>query len=860
MRIILANGISNTIERKCPVRLGLRKTFHVVGLPHTKVDKQHFHCAFTSRIYNFCKAMMSLGHTVYLYAPEGSSAPCTEFIPVMTTEEQHRLLGVTQLVPLTPNVFWPGCKPAFACLNAKTIEGIKAREGKKDFICIIGGHSQKDIADAFPHITTVEFGIGYSGTFAKFRVFDSYSWMHTVYGSQDGKDDASRVDGKAFDAVIGHLHDPEDFKPSFEKSDYFLYIGRLTHRKGYQLAADVCKHLGVKLIVAGAEGDPPSYGEYVGLVGLEEKAKLMANAKAVFTPTQYIGPFENTHVEAMLCGTPVITTDWGVFTETVQHGVTGFRCRTFGEFVQAAQNCHKLSPEEIRLYAVDNFSIDRVKWQYEAYFDQLLELWHEGFYTKAQCPYDRYGKRYVNALNPLDSLEVNNLPFVSCWCPTYGRVECLKEAIQSFLNQDYKGPKELVILNDYEGQTLHLPEGLPDNIRLINVKEKIKPLGKKFNETIKLCKGDVLVCWDDDDIYLPNRISYSVANMPKGVMHTRYIITEDAKGHMEVSAIDHVNKWPVAHPTHAFTRELFDEVGGYTESDWVGVDQLFMRKLEAKFGGVYDQHVDLDDIFIIYRFGVNGIYNTSDCNIMSENTSDIVTTKLEEQVKNGVVPTGDIVITPGWKHDYVGIAKKIVEAHKIKMRPTMQHIYQRPEFGENWFTYPKLYSELVARTRDVGTIVEVGSWKGKSTAYLGVEVVNSGKKIKVFAVDTWKGSEAEAAHQNDPYVKSNTLYDLFVNNIAPINQHGPIITPFQCCSTEAAKHFTDKSLDCVFIDASHQYQDVCDDIAAWLPKVKPGGILAGHDYYGWPEVRRAVDDTLVHAKGTSEDCWIYEVL
>lgn len=857
--MILEKDTNSMIERKCSVRLGLRKTFHVVGLPHTKVDKQHFHCAFTSRIYNFCKAMMSLGHTVYLYAPEGSNAPCTELIPVMTTEEQYRLLGVTQLVPLTPNVFWPGCKPAFACLNAKTIERIKARQSKKDFICIIGGHSQKDIADALPHLTTVEFGIGYSGTFAKFRVFDSYSWMHTVYGAQDGKDDASRVDGKAFDAVIGHLHDPEDFKPSFEKSDCFLYIGRLAHRKGYQIAADVCKHLGVKLIVAGAEGDPPSYGEYVGLVGLEEKAKLMANAKAVFTPTQYIGPFENTHVEAMLCGTPVITTDWGVFTETVQHGVTGFRCRTFGEFIQAAQNCHKLSPGEIRNYAVDNFSIDRVKWQYEAYFDQLLELWHEGFYTKAQCPYDRYGKQYVNPILPLDSFKVNSLPFVSCWCPTYGRVECLKEAIQSFLNQDYQGPKELVILNDYEGQTLHLPKDLPDNIRVVNVKEHIKPLGKKFNETIKLCKGEVLVCWDDDDLYLPNRISYSVSNMANGVFHTRNMLAEYANGQRTVCDIDYKAGWPVAHPTHAITRKLFEEVGGYTESDWVGVDQLFMRKLEQKFGGWYAQEVALDDIFIIYRFGTNGLYNTSDCNIMTENTSDVVAKKLKEKADAGKVPTGDIIIVPGWKEDYVKIRQQLVTAKKESMKPLMQHIYNQPQFGENWFTFPKLYSGFINRLPEGGKMVEVGVWKGKSMAYLGVEAVNSKKDITIYAVDTWQGSPEEAAHQNDSFVKSGTLYDLFLENIKPINATKQVIHPIVGCSTSVAEQFEDGSLDIVFIDAAHDYDSVCQDIAAWLPKVKKGGILAGHDYWGWPEVKRAVDDTLKTAKGNNEDCWVYEV-
>lgn len=69
----------------------------------------------------------------------------------------------------------------------------------------------------------------------------------------------------------------------------------------------------------------------------------------------------------------------------------------------------------------------------------------------------------------------------------------------------------------------------------------------------------------------------------------------------------------------------------------------------------------------------------------------------------------------------------------------MNHIYEQPQFGENWFTYPNLYSRFVKELADGSKIVEVGSWKGKSVAYLAVEIINSGKGIKVDAIDTWKG-------------------------------------------------------------------------------------------------------------------------
>ena len=82
-------------------------------------------------------------------------------------------------------------------------------------------------------------------------------------------------------------------------------------------------------------------------------------------------------------------------------------------------------------------------------------------------------------------------------------------------------------------------------------------------------------------------------------------------------------------------------------------------------------------------------------------------------------------------------------------------------------------------------------------------------------------------------------------------------------SLDAVNFFEDKSLDFVFIDASHEYEDVKNDIVSWLPKIKHGGILAGHDYWSdpdsWPSVRKAVNDTLNNITSTDEGCWIYNV-
>lgn len=75
-----------------------------------------------------------------------------------------------------------------------------------------------------------------------------------------------------------------------------------------------------------------------------------------------------------MSGCPVITTDWGAYTETVVHGKTGFRCHTMAEFVEAVRSIGKIDPEACRKWAVANYSLDRVAVMYENYFRSLLEL------------------------------------------------------------------------------------------------------------------------------------------------------------------------------------------------------------------------------------------------------------------------------------------------------------------------------------------------------------------------------------------------------------------------------------------------------------------------------------------------------
>lgn len=188
---------------------------------------------------------------------------------------------------------------------------------------------------------------------------------------------------------------------------------------------------------------------------------------------------------------------------------------------------------------------------------------------------------------------------------------------------------------------------------------------------------------------------------------------------------------------------------------------------------------------------------------------------------------------------------------ELKGGKTIEHFYHLTE-GQDWFTFPALYRQMVRIAPAKAHFVEVGVWKGRSAAFMAVEIINSGKTILLDLVDTWEGSPE---HQDQEELA--TLYDTFLRNISPVRSYVNVV---RMDSIEAAKRYEDNSLDFVFIDAAHEYDAVKADIQAWLPKVKPGGFLAGHDYYPdehWSGVKMAVDEIFgVENIQTAEFCWL----
>lgn len=170
-----------------------------------------------------------------------------------------------------------------------------------------------------------------------------------------------------------------------------------------------------------------------------------------------------------------------------------------------------------------------------------------------------------------------------------------------------------------------------------------------------------------------------------------------------------------------------------------------------------------------------------------------------------------------------------------------------------WFNCPELYSDMVNTATDGAVFVEIGCWKGKSSSYMAEKIQLSGKKITFNCVDTWKGTTTESHHQKDPDVVNDRLMEVFHSNMSPF---AGLYRAIRTTSLEAAEMFANNSLDFVYIDASHEYQDVKNDITAWLPKVKSGGTIAGDDYNSH-NVKRAVNELLSNVKELNRFTWAY---
>jgi len=236
---------------------------------------------------------------------------------------------------------------------------------------------------------------------------------------------------------------------------------------------------------------------------------------------------------------------------------------------------------------------------------------------------------------------------VSCICPTYSRPHLLEETIESFLRQDFTGTKELIILNDYDKQELIFEH---PEVRVINTRDRFNTLGEKYNAMFDMAKGRYITPWEDDDIFLPHRISHAVDIMdtyefdyyklPWAFYWNDKAIT---------SIIDNI-----FYCTGMWSSELLKRSKGCdaVNSD---ADQSIEKKLKnCSHNYCLDHPKRVNDIFYIYRWG--GVTN----HLSGYGTGEIALLKAQQDLRKDQ-PTGRIELNPRWEMDYVEVCNNYLK-------------------------------------------------------------------------------------------------------------------------------------------------------------------------------------------------------
>jgi len=150
-------------------------------------------------------------------------------------------------------------------------------------------------------------------------------------------------------------------------------------------------------------------------------------------------------------------------------------------------------------------------------------------------------------------------------------------------------------------------------------------------------------------------------------------------------------------------------------------------------------------------------------------------------------------------------------------------------YGETVYNY--------ARECKGGVIVEIGSWKGRSTCYMA-HGSKQGNEVKVYAVDPFEGSD-----EHKEFLDGKSTFDEFITNIKKLKVDD-IITPMRMSSEEASKQINEP-VSMILIDGSHNYEDVKLDFEIWHPKLIKGGIIIFHDASsegGWEGPKKVVEE------------------
>ncbi len=229
---------------------------------------------------------------------------------------------------------------------------------------------------------------------------------------------------------------------------------------------------------------------------------------------------------------------------------------------------------------------------------------------------------------------------ISCVCLTYGRTALVEEAIESFRRQKYTGLTELIVLNDCPLQKLvHTPD-VP-GLFIVNKGTTYASLGEKFNAAVSLCSHPLIANWSEDDISLPDRL----------IRQTEFMAVSQKVAVVERTFwYDGWKKLQGCIPALLITREAFQALGGFpADRSFDVLEEFYRLALNENMVGTRGQKDEVPQIIV-------RIPADSPRVALRTETLAQFYSRIDQRIEDGMMPGGEIVVTPRWRTDYASLA------------------------------------------------------------------------------------------------------------------------------------------------------------------------------------------------------------
>ena len=321
--------------------------------------------------YNLARELQHRGHHVSVIGQQGSKGPFESI--AIAPESWSGQLGTTDQTPRELLFLYR----AYDLVRRRAFDVVHDNSGLTGIL--VGANSRLQT----PVVATLHGALSEAeGEFLS-------SIDHRVHLVAISRAQEALVAGVDWRRVVYNAVDPAEYRPLVrhdEKDDYIVELARITPDKAQHLAIEVAQRLGVRLVLAGKidndsmgyfkEKIEPHLGDrvtYIENVIGEEKAKLLARARAMVFPIQWEEPFGIAMVEAMVSGTPVIAMARGAAVEIVEPGVTGWLAQDLDGMVDAYRCISEIDLARCVERASKRFGLEQMADGYQSVYERAIE-------------------------------------------------------------------------------------------------------------------------------------------------------------------------------------------------------------------------------------------------------------------------------------------------------------------------------------------------------------------------------------------------------------------------------------------------------------------------------------------------------